>query len=76
MSIENDVRLIGVMEHILSLLWVVAMMLTLYGSTLAILPAGAALGLLACNRRWSTMSVEKALRSAAGHVTPPQMQAA
>lgn len=68
---HSQSKLIGVMEHLFSLLWVVAMMLTLYGSLIALVPVAAALGLLACNRRWSTQTVETALKSATRRVTEP-----
>ena len=43
-------KLVGAMEHLLSLLWSVAMMLALFDSLWALLPGLMALGVLAANR--------------------------
>jgi ABC-2 type transport system permease protein len=68
---HSQSKLIGIMEHLFSLLWVLAMMMTLFGSKVALLPAAIALGLLACNKRWSAMTMEAALRQAAPALRPP-----
>ena len=68
---HSQSKLIGIMEHLFSLLWVLTMMMILFGSKVALLPAAIALGLLACNKRWSAMTMEAALRRAAPALRPP-----
>ena len=68
---HSQSKLIGIMEHLFSLLWVLTMMMVLFGSKVALLPAAIALGLLACNKRWSAMTMEAALRSATPRLGPP-----
>lgn len=67
---HSQSKLIGIMEHLFSLLWVLTMMMVLFGSKVALVPAAVALGLLACNRRWSAMTMEAALRQAAPVLHP------
>jgi ABC-2 type transport system permease protein len=72
---HSQSKLIGIMEHLFSLLWVLAMMMILFGSKVAFLPVAIALGLLACNKRWSAMTMEAALRHAAPTLrTPGQLR--
>lgn len=47
---HSQSKLIGMMEHLLSLLWAVAMVLTVLGSVFAFLPIGLALAVLWFNR--------------------------
>ncbi len=47
---HSQSKLIGMMEHLLSLLWAMAMVLTVLGSVFAFLPIGLALAVLWFNR--------------------------
>jgi ABC-2 type transport system permease protein len=53
---HSQSKLVGMMEHLVSILWAVATTTAVIGSWATVVPLAAIAGVLALNRKWAAMA--------------------